>query len=1748
VADEQQLRAYLRRVTVELAEERKRLHAYRSEPIAIVGMSCRYPGDVDSPERLWGLVEQGRDAIVEFPRDRGWDLERLYDPDPDNPGTSYVREGGFLAGVGDFDPAFFRMGPREALATDPQQRLLLETSWEALEEAHIDPLSLGKTQTGVFAGAFYPDYVNALGAAAEELEGHMAAGAPVSIVSGRVAYTLGLEGPAITLDTACSSSLVAIHLASQALRAGECSLALAGGVTVLSTPMVFCGLSRQRVLAPDGRSKSFAEAADGVGWSEGVGVLALQRLSDAERDGRRVLATIRGSAVNQDGASNGLIAPSGPAQERVIRQALANARLTAGDVDVVEAHGTGTALGDPIEAGALLATYGQDREEPLRLGSIKSNIGHTQAAAGVAGVIKMVMAMRERVLPKTLHVDAPSSKIEWDQGRVELLTEPLEWRANGRPRRAAVSSFGISGTNAHLILEEAPPRSPKTDSTPSGEPAVGQGEPLPDTFPLVLSAKSQSSLSEAAARLASHLRDGSEPNLGDVAYSLATGRAHFEERAAVIGAEREGLLAGLDALADGAGHSGLVRGRARSERRPVFLFPGQGAQHVGMAIELFDSSPVFRSHMRACEEALEPFVEWSLEEVLRSPDDAWLERMDVVQPALFAVMVSLARLWEATGVIPAAVVGHSQGEIAAALIAGGLGLDDASRIVAMRSRRLTGIAGKGGMISVALPVAELPSLLEPHGDRISLAAINGPTSLVLSGELEPLERLLAECERDGVYAKRVAALCAGHSVQIEALREGLLGDFASISPRSGEIPFHSTVTGEPLDTGKLDAEYWYGNLRGTVRLEPVLRALLTRGTRTVIEVSPHPMLGLAVQETIDAAPDAENATVLGTLRRGDGGTERFALSLGQAHAAGAEVDWNGYFAGSAAEPVALPTYPFQRKRFWPATATGAGDVSAAGLHATRHPLLGASIEDPEGGGLTFVGRISRQTHSWLADHGAAGMVFLPAAAFVELALEAGSEAGCEALRELTLSAPLVLSEEGGVRLQVSLSAGGARGERAISIYSQPEAVESGEWTSHARGVLCATAAESEEQLGVWPPPGASPLDVETIHARLAETGLSYGPAFLGLTAAWRLEDEVFAEVSLAPEQAQMARRFAVHPALLEAALHAGSVLPAGDGDGDGEARAPEQPFSWSGVRLGSARAASLRVRLGRHRDSLSFTAFDSAGVLALSAKSIGFGRLDLDRLRDAAAHSSLYRLQWQVMEPPAGPAAEASTVTLGQAGSGAGSAANPIEAAHANVRDAVALLREKLAPGPLESGRLAFLTERAVAASDEAVDLARAPLWGLLCSAQFEHPGRFALIDSDGSEASREALPSALALCASEPQLAIRGGRLLAPRIRIAAAEAGAPRRGHGAPRPIDPDRTVLITGGTGGLGSLLARHLVERHAARHLVLLSRRGPDAEGAAGLTAELAELGAEVRIEACDVADRAQLEAILCSIDPEHPLGAVIHAAGALADGSADSTGEEELWAAFVPKLDAAWHLHELTGDLDLSAFVLFSSLAGTLGGPGQAGFAVARSFLDALARHRHSAGLPATSIGWGLWARGSGAGDGQSLWLRRFGARELSDRQGLRLFDAALAAGEPSSEAMRLDESGFRALEEAGFLPPILRELVPPDRAELRRAPTVPLEERLAKMPDEDREPFVLELVRGQVAAVLGYDDAAEIDPELLFNELGFDSLAAVEMCNRLGEVTGREIPVALVFDYPSAGAISAYLLQELGKPREGSLV
>ncbi|WP_308190048.1 type I polyketide synthase [Streptomyces aculeolatus] len=1699
------------------------------DPVVIVGMACRYPGGVGSPAELWRLLREERDAIGDFPADRGWDLEGLHDPDPDRAGTSYTARGGFLDDVAGFDAEFFGISPREALAMDPQQRLLLETSWEAFERAGIAAGPLRGSRTGVFVGATAQDYGPRMHEAADGLEGYVLTGTTPSVASGRIAYVFGLEGPAVTVDTACSSSLVALHLAAQSIRAGECDTALAGGVTVLSTPGMFVEFSRQRGLAADGRCKPFAAGADGTGWAEGVGVLVLERLSVARRNGHRPLAVVRGTAINQDGASNGLTAPNGLAQERVISAALASAGLGTRDVDAVEAHGTGTELGDPIEAEALLATYGQGRAEdrPVWLGSLKSNIGHTQAAAGVAGIIKMVQAMQHGELPATLHVDEPTPHVEWAAGGVSLLTRARPWPEVDRPRRAAVSSFGVSGTNAHVILEQA------DETGPAETPET------PGVAAWPLTGRTAAALRAHAKRLHDYAAERPELRGDEVAAALVR-RTRFDRRAVVVGAGRAELLAGLEALAAGVPHDGVVQGTAAGPGKTVFVYPGQGSQWVRMGARLLAESPVFADALADCARALSPHVHFDLLDVLTSDDPAVLEPVEVVQPALWAVMVALTRWWEHHGVRPDAVIGHSQGEIAAAHVAGALSLEDAARVVAQRSQALTALAGTGGMLSVALDEAGAEALLGACGvvGEVSVAAYNGPAAVVVAGPAGALDAVQEHCVRNDVRHRRVPVTYASHTALVQPLEADLAARLEGIEPRTADIPFYSTVSAGPVDTTTLTADYWFTNLRSPVRFHQTVQALLADGYGHFVEPSPHPGLLTAVEDTIDAA-DAQ-AVTHATLHRNDDTPHRLALALAHAHAHGLDAAFD-----AAAPPADLPTYPFQHQHLWLSPAATAPAASAG-----RHLFLGAPVPLATSGGLVFTAEVSLATHPWLADHAVAGTVLLPGTALVELALHAADHVGCDRVDELTLSAPLLLPAAGAVRLQVTVDAPDAEGRRALGVHARPAADEEAPWTAHAEGVLARTADASATGLP-WPPPAtAAPVDLSDGYPRLGARGYDYGPVFQGLRRLWHdgADGTVFAEVALPDEATADADRAGVHPALFDAALHA--VLLGAPSD------RTLLPFSWSGVRLHATRATSLRVRASRlGDDAVALVMTDPAGDPVVTVDRLSLRPVEAARLREAAGgrHDGLYRVAWRPLAPGPEradhvdiadladlsvlPVPVPESVVIRPAAVPA-DAAPDAAAIRASVARALELVQGWLGDERFDGSRLVFVTGGAVAVDpgDRVADLAGAALWGLLRSAASEFPGRFAVVDTDDDPASAAALPAALAT--REPQLALRAGRLTVPRLarHTPAADPGAP--------PFGPGGTVLVTGGTGTLGALLARHLVTRHGVRHLRLVSRRGPRAPHAGELRDELTALGATVTVTACDLADPDATRELIAATAAARPLTAVVHAAGVLEDALITNLTPERLDAVLAAKADSALALHRATADLpDPPALVLFSSTTATLGTPGQANYAAANAFLDALAHHR-----PRTlSIGWGLWAEASGMtrhlGDAGIRRMERTGVAPLGTDHALALFDAAAGAtstdGPPHLIAARLSLGAFGDRDGDAAVPAVLRDLV---RLPARRSAAAAsadgdtLASRWAAMPPAEREREALLLVREQAAAVLGHGSAEPIEPGQTFKSLGFDSLTAVQLRNRLADVVGRRLPTTLAFDYPTPHALTTYLL------------
>ncbi|MGW5790541.1 SDR family NAD(P)-dependent oxidoreductase [Saccharopolyspora sp. NPDC003752] len=2035
-----QMRHLLARVTAELHDTRNRLRATEddaAEPIAIVGMACRFPGSVTSPDELWELVRTGTDAISEFPADRGWDADELYDADADAAGKSYVRHGGFLRDASAFDAAFFGISPREATAMDPQQRLLLETSWEAVENAGIAPGGLRGSRTGVFAGTVLPEYGPPLREPLEGFEGYFLTGKALSVVSGRVAYSLGLEGPAVTVDTACSSSLVAMHLACQSLRSGESTLALAGGVTVMASPGIFVEFSRQRGLSRDGRCKAFSANADGTGWAEGAGVVVLERLSDAQRNGHRVLAVIRGSAVNQDGASNGLTAPNGPSQVRVIQEALTNAGLTPADVDAVEAHGTGTSLGDPIEAQALLATYGRHHsaERPLWLGSLKSNIGHTQAAAGVAGVIKVVQALNNEELPATLHADEPSPHIDWSSGSLALLTESRPWPEGDRPRRAAVSSFGVSGTNAHLILEQAP------------RGAVEQGEREADAgagvVPWVISAKTPEALEAQAERLHTHLRgrDGWTP--AEVSRSLATTRTHFPHRALITGTDRQDLLSGLGAIARAEASDAVTLGASVDNPGIAMLLSGQGSQRPGMGRGLHEAFPVFAQTWDEACAHLDPLLglDRPLTDIVFHGQNTEIEQTLVAQPALFVLQVALFRLLEHHGITPDYLIGHSIGELTAAHVAGVLTLEDTAVLLAARAKLMQNLPAHGVMAGINASEQELtdahPELLDPNSG-VSIAAINGPQSTVISGDPDPVRAIAGHWQNQGRTVRKLHTSRAFHSPHCEPLLDELERTARGLTFHPPKIPIISTVTGSPTDDITTPA-YWARQARQAVRFAPALAWLHQhRGVTHHLELGPDAALTALARATHDTPSHA-------TLNPGTDEATSYVTALAHAHTTGLSLDWAALLPQSRV--LDLPTYAFQHERYW-LNPPAAGRPEQLGMATTGHPLLTARITTPHTGETTLTGRVSLDSHPWLADHAVQGNVLLPGTAFLDMTLHAAAQLGC-AVDELTLHTPLELPDHGHVVLHMAITAEDD-GRRTVALYSRAPGAEE-VWTRHATGTLV-TAPENSStvDLAAWPPAGATPVDVGDLYDRLADHGFGYGPAFQGLHTAWRHGDDVYAEVALPDDHSPSG--WAVHPALLDAAQHAGLI------GGDSQDRRTRLVFSWSGVRIHGSATTGLRVRL-RHSgaDTFQLDLVDHDGLPVATIESLALrrvsnavpednGLLRLDWVPQAFDDTDAPQSRWALID--SGVAALSDAVASGEPAPDIAVLDQRGLAADDDVarlvgevsQRVVAELQAWLAAPHLAGTRLVLVTRGAVAVQPgEVPDLVTGPLWGLLRVAQNEHPGRFALVDTDSSGDDEELRRTVeAALRHGEAQIAVRGDAVFVPRLVRADArnelaapdsmswrldvsergsidnlhlaefpEAQAPlaagqvrvavravgvnfrdvlntlgmypgtpplgvegagviteiagdvpglrvgdrvwgvlpgamgplavtdhrllapvpdgwsfaqaaatpavfltayyalrhlttvhpgqkvlvhaaaggvgmaavqllqdcgadiyatahptkwallrelgipadhiassrtpdfatqfpsvdvvlnsltgelldasldllnegghfielgktdlrdpgdhpglhfhafdlseidpahqqgmladltglfERGRLTALPVtawdirqapeafrylanarhtgklvltvpaapDPRGTILITGGTGALGSVLARHLAAQHPDCHLLLTSRQGPAAPNAEAL---LDELGSRVTIATCDVTDQRQLSALIGDIPAERPLTGVVHAAGVLRDAPLHALTAEQLSTVAESKVDSAWHLHLATRHHDLAFFVLYSSAAGIFGNPGQANYAAANAFLDALAQHRHTHGLPAHSLAWGPWNTSGGMtqhlAHADHQRMAGIGALPFDPDGGAAAFDAACRRPAPWLVPLRLDTSRLRNA------PAILGDLKP--RQASKRRPNRTLEQLLDGLDENQREQALLQVVRREAAAVLGHSGAESIPAGRVFLDLGFDSLTSVELRNRLATATGLRLPTTLAFDHPTPEALAAHLRQRL---------
>ncbi|MCX4791424.1 amino acid adenylation domain-containing protein [Streptomyces sp. NBC_01221] len=1758
-----------------------RSRAGDDEPIAVIGMACRLPGDVNTPEQYWELLERGGDGIVDVPKNR-WDAEALYNPDPEVAGTSYCAQGGFVRDIDLFDASFFGMAPREARALDPMQRMVLETAWEAFERAGYTLDRLRGSQTGTFVGigksSAWREYGLTTAGGLSDLDGYVGSGSMGGTMSGRVSYVFGLEGPALTVDTACSSSLVTTHLACNALRNGECDLAVSSGVSLMLTPELHVEFSRLRGMSRDGRCRSFSSDTDGTGWSEGAATVVLKRLSDAQRDGDQVLAVLRGTAVNHDGQSASLTTPSGPAQQRVIRAALAASGLRPDDIDYLEAHGTGTKLGDPIEGTALAEVFGRSHsaDAPLWVGSAKSNLGHTQAAAGLVGMMKVVLAMGHDTLPRTLHVAEPTPAVDWKGAGMALVQEQQPWPAGDVPRRAGVSSFGIGGTNAHVIVEE-PPR-------PAAEPVEAVAPaPLPSTVPIVVSGHTDAALRRQVENLHLHLGGNPEDDLADVARSLATARSHHRRRLVLQVGEKAELLDKLAAFArTGELPPESVRTAPHAEEpRLALLFTGQGSQLPGMGRDVYDAHPVFRE---ALDEVAARFTELEkplLQVMWADPDSAdaaLLQRTDFTQPALFALEVALWRLWESWGVRPELLLGHSIGELAAAHVAGIVDLDDACRLVAARGRLMQALPVRGAMTSLEAGGEEVETAIDALGLRgkLDIAGLNTPTQTVVSGDTDAVEAISAHFTERGRKASRLTVSHAFHSHHMD----GMLAEFRAVTEsvrfRPAEIALVSSLTGELAAPGELEhADYWVRQVRHTVRCADGMLALRREGVNTFLELGPQPVLsGLGAFCLADEGP----LVWVPSCTPGGNGASVIQRSLAELHVRGVPVDWDGYFALFGGSRVALPTYAFQRERFWfePPLPREVG----AGLNPTGHPLLGGGVEIAGTELSLFTHVVATDQPAWVQEHQVMDTVLFPGTAFFEVIRAAGDAAleGDWDVSDVVFAWPLAIAPGAPVRLQVTVGAANG-GTRPVKIYSSPDGAD-GAWQLHVEGSLtpATEAGTVAVTAGALPPQGAEPLDVPALYRELASAGYGFGPTFQGVKEAWQTDGTVWARVALSDSEQRSATGYTLHPALLDSAMQSFLMTQRLRNPGSEDAFVPYEAERLS-VRVKGLAEVWVRVaefELGEGEFWGSLDIFDSEGGHVGHLHRLHARRIDravLRRLSAAGVDRFRFDIDWRHVDTgdvelggswgmltPAGdvPWAREAKTALARAGIQLikvqdledaedldglvclwDSDAPVPDQAHAFAARALEQLGEAI--GSDFRAPLVWVTRRAVGtgADDLVSGPGAGPLWGLMRTALNEHPElNLRLIDIGGQEADRKALAAALMLEA-EPECAVRDGEVLVPRLVRAGKEASASQE-----RFVRPDGAVLVSGGVGDLGRRVARRLAGTHGVRDLVLTSRRGTETPGAQALVDELSELGATATVVACDAADRDDVAAVLALFGEKRPLRGVVHAAGVLDDGLLTDLTPERLDSVLRPKVDGLWHLHELTLGMELDFFVMFSSISSVMGTPGQSNYAAANAFMDALAHLRRAEGLPATSVAYGPW-EGEGMAAGLSEFDRarfaQLGLDRLTPDEGLELLELASRSGLPLTVAAALDLNRVQDyFEDRGGIPPLFRALLDSDAG--GRSPAdggADLRKLLGEASPEEYPAVVLHTVRAEVAKTLGFASPEAVGVDLPLRDIGFDSLSAVLMRNQLTNLTGLALPARIAFDHPNLVALSEFLLEKL---------
>ncbi|ATB48589.1 type I polyketide synthase [Corallococcus macrosporus] len=1792
----------MKRALLKLQEAQSKLDAHEQErhgAIAIVGIGCQFPGGVTSPSDYWRLLSEGVDTVTEIPADR-WSADSFFHPDPDHPGGIYTRHGSFLRDIDQFEPRFFGISPREAARMDPQHRLLLEVAWEAVERSGHNPAGLNGTRTGVFVGMMGQDYTQIATQSPELIDAHTGAGNGASVAAGRLSYALGLEGPSLTVDTACSSSLVAVHLAIRSLRQRESDFALAGGVNLVLSPVATLIESRTHMLSPDGRCKTFDASADGIGRGEGCGLVFLRRLSDALADGDPIVAVIRGSAVNQDGRTSGLTVPNGLAQQRVIRDALRDGQVEPAKVGYVEAHGTGTSLGDPIELEALASVYcaKTGRPQSLMAGSVKTNMGHLEGASGIAGLIKSALCLANEEVPPHLHLRTPTPHVDWKQLAIEVPTERRPWRG-AESRFAAVSSFGFSGTNAHVVLESAP--RPK--------PPVRELER--PRHVLALSARSNGSLRRLAGAIAEALSTRPSEALADVCHTANVGRSALEERAAFTASTSEEMAEALRAFsrAEPASPGAVAEGRKEAEPpRVAFLFTGQGAQYVGMGRELFDTQPEFRREILRFEAILQPHLERPLTQVLFHETGGALDETRYTQPALVALELALANLLRAWGLRADAVLGHSVGEYAAAMFAGVLEPEVGLPLVAERARLMQALPERGAMLAVFAESSRVLPLIAAH-PRVTLAATNGPRNTVISGDAAAIDAVVQALGEAGIESRRLNVSHAFHSPLMQPMLaefERAAGRVAFQKPR---LPLISNLDGREAGDAITHADYWARHVLQPVRFEDGVRTLLQRGVRVFLEVGPKPSLSNLARDVVAG----EEAAWLETLhpRRSDWvGVLRALAGL---YARGAKVDWARFDAGHGRTRVALPTYPFERQRYW---LDVAAPWTRTSRRASNHPLLGARLESAalKEGLTVFSNELSAASVPFVSDHRVYGKAVVPAAAFVEMVASAAAQVlGTESLRleDVSLLQPLVLPEQQARVVQTLLEDQGEAGFACKVVSRGDERSDEGTgaraaWVTHVTCRVSALSARPPEvDRAAWSQSCATPVSLDALSAVFTHHGLDYGPSLRVLTSLHRGERAAlsFGQVE------DRSGHYRIHPALFDGCLRTAAAvsqlteedalhLPVALQTLDLYRPLPEKVWTHAtqpphGGQEGfpataltlcdeagdvvavvsgfSVRKAERDVllrgldndfqdwlyRLNWTPSAVTEDAHTSGAHWAIFASEDGFGSELVQVLSRRGARCTLVRKGEAFSSTAQGfhvnPSSPDDFARLAQGWAhqpptgvlylwglddAGGDADARLDAAQESGCLGALRLTQALTRGAGTPPRLVLVTRgtQRLPADTHGVRVAQAPLWGFGQAVATELPElRCLRIDLPAEPRPEDLGTFVRALALPDAESA---AAIRGGSLFTPRLERARSRAASSRKVTMVADATYIVAGGLGGLGLRVATWLADK-GARHLVLLGRSAPSPESRARLDALEAQ-GVEVRVAQVDLASRGAMAELFASLRDAPPVRGIVHTAGVLRDGTLANQTPEQFREVLAPKLQGAWNLHALSEGLALDFFVCFSSAASLIGSPGQSNYVAANAFLDALVHLRHAKGLPALTLNWGSWAETGMAARLERAASARPGAQGFGSipvEQGLGVMERLMGGSQAQWGVFPVDWARL-----AEQLPGLARQALVQGLlgSVPRRVQAPAFRAQLDAAPANRRLELLRQHVSGQVAATLGMPETERLAGNERLFELGVDSLLAIEIKNRLASSLGRSLRSTLIFDFPTVNGLVAHLADELG--------